>query len=534
MSSQSIQFRINLSLVLVFFLVLAGSLTAIYRSEAKLTRDVAELTTLATADSYFDSINILMLSGAMANRSTLQKKILSNQAITEARIIRGDAVKNMYGPGSADAVVMDDLDKRALGGEHIVVEQKDQSGHRLTVVTPMKALESYKGTNCLTCHPVKSGTVLGAVRVTYDFAQMDADINRNLVNIALVEVIMFIAGILLVAFMIRRIVAQPLSEVSSTLEELAETNDLSVRLPVVREDEVGKLSRSVNKMLESFQVSLKKVHNTLDHLFVASDQIRGIADRALSSSDAQIQMSHNVSSAMIQMHEAGNSVEGVANKTLNASQIALHESQQGSAITSDAQTVMHELSARITGASDVIRALDDQSQNVGSVLSVIQQIAEQTNLLALNAAIEAARAGEQGRGFSVVADEVRKLAKRTQEATEEIQNIVSGLQAGARNAVEAMDGARASAESSEDQVQKTASALTTISREVQDINSTNLQVVDAVQAQRNVGSEVESQLGAISSNAENTTERANELANVSQHLLDLSRELRVLIDQFKM
>ena len=534
MSTLSIQSRINFSLIAVFFLVLAGSLTAIYRSETQLTRDVAELTTVATADSYFDSINILMLSGAMANRSTLQQKILSNEAITEARIIRGDGVNSMYGPGSADSVVMDDLDRRALAGEQIILEQDDEEGHRLTVLTPMKALEDYKGTNCLTCHPVEPGSVLGAVRVTYDFAQMDSQIQGNLIKIALVELVMFIAGIILIAYILRHIVAQPLSRVSKTLETLADTNDLIVRLPVVRDDEVGKLSRSVNKMLESFQHSLKKVHNTLEHLSSASQQINGIADRAMISSDSQIQMSRNVTSAMSQMHEAGSSVEGVANQTLEASQVALRESKEGSAITDGAQQVMHELRESIASASDVIQALDNQSQNVGSVLSVIQQIAEQTNLLALNAAIEAARAGEQGRGFAVVADEVRKLAKRTHEATEEIQTIIIDLQSGARNAVGAMDQAQSSAELSVDQVQKTAAALRTISKEVQDINSTNLQVVDAVQAQRSVGSAVESHVDEISSSAENTTTRAQELATVSQHLLDLSGELKELIDKFKM
>lgn len=532
-STLSIQSRINLSLILVFFLVLAGSLSAIYRSETQLTRDVAELTTLATADSYFDSINILMLSGAMSNRGALQQKILSSTAITEARIIRGEGVTSMYGPGSADAVIVDELDQRALNGEHVVLEQDDKDGHRLTVVTPMKALADYKGTNCLACHSVEPGSVLGAVRVTYDFAEMDAQIHRNLFNIALVELGMFIAGILLVAYLLRNIVSQPLARVSRTLETLAETNNLEIRLPVERDDEVGKLSRSVNKMLDGFQQSLNKVHTTLEQLSSASLQIREIADRAVHSSDSQIKMSRNVSMAISQMHEAGMSVEGVANQTLAASQIALRESKLGSEITDRAQNIMLELRESIAGASDVIQALDRQSQNVGSVLSVIQQIAEQTNLLALNAAIEAARAGEQGRGFSVVADEVRKLAKRTHEATEEIQTIIVDLQNGARNAVGAMDQAQSSAEVSVEQVQKTAAALGTISHEVQDINNTNLQVVDAVQAQRQVGAGVESHVDEISSSAANTTTQAHELARVSQQLLNLSTELKQLINQFK-
>lgn len=133
----------------------------------------------------------------------------------------------------------------------------------------------------------------------------------------------------------------------------------------------------------------------------------------------------------------------------------------------------------------------------------------------------------------MVPDEVRKLAKRTHEATEEIQTIIVDLQNGARNAVGAMDQAQSSAEVSVEHVQKTAATLATISREVQDINSTNLQVVDAVQAQRNVGTDVESHVDEISSGATNTTTQAHELARVSQQLLNLSTELKQLINQFK-
>lgn len=533
-SSLSIQARINVSLILVFLVVLLGSLTAIYRSEARLTRDVAELTTLSTADSYFDSINILMLSGAMANRGALQQKLLSTDGIAEARVIRGAPVSDMYGPGSSDSGVVDELDRRAMQGESIVVELSDDTGHRLTVIRPMFAVEDYKGTNCLSCHPVEPGSVLGAVRVTYDFATMDQQIRANVISVALVELVLFVAGVLLVGWLLRRIVGQPLAEVAHTLEELTLSNDLSVRLPVRRTDEVGVLSTAVNKMLGSFQSSLKQVHLTLEHLGGATSQINEIAERAVSSSSGQLLMSDNVTSAMNHMQAAADSVNGVANQTLEASQTALQESDRGHQITAQTQSSINELKQKIAGASSVIQALDEQSQNVATVLGVIQQIAEQTNLLALNAAIEAARAGEQGRGFAVVADEVRELAKRTHQSTEQIQKIIAALQVDAKNAVEAMDLAQTSAADSVDQVQRTSEVLETIRREVQEINQTNLQVVEAVDAQRHTVVEVESHIGEISSSAHNTVSRAADLGTVANQLQGLSVELKKLVQQFKL
>lgn len=534
MANLSIQARINISLILVFLVVLLGSLTAIYRSEARLTRDVAELTTLNTADSYFDSINILMLSGAMSNRGALQQKMLSTGGITEARIIRGDGVSNMYGPGSADSKIMDELDQRAMNGESIVLEIDDEQGHRLTVIRPMHAVEDYKGTNCLSCHPVQPNSVLGAVRVTYDFAVMDQQIRTNVVSVALIELALFVAGVLLVGWLMRRIVGRPLADVAHTLEQISSTNDLSMRLPVNRQDEVGTLSAAVNKMLSSFQASLKQVHTTLNHLGTASHQINEIAERAIRSSGGQIQMSDNVASAMSHMQAAADSVNGVANQTLSASQTALQESDRGHQITAETQASIDQLKQRISGASSVIQELDNQSQNVATVLSVIQQIAEQTNLLALNAAIEAARAGEQGRGFAVVADEVRELAKRTHHSTEEIKKIIEALQVDAKNAVSAMDMAQSSAESSVSQVERATEVLETIRREVQEINQTNLQVVEAVNAQLHTVGEVESHIGEISASANNTVERANDLGSVAGQLQTLSDELKTLVEQFKL
>ncbi|HSG03213.1 MAG TPA: methyl-accepting chemotaxis protein [Marinobacterium sp.] len=534
MANLSIQARINISLILVFLVVLLGSLTAIYRSEVRLTRDVAELTTLNTADSYFDSINILMLSGAMGNRGALQEKMLSTNGIAEARIIRGEGVSKMYGPGTADSLIMDDLDQRAMSGESIVVEIDDDRGHRLTVIRPMLAVENYKGTNCLACHPVEPNSVLGAVRVTYDFAAMDQQIRNNVISVALVELALFTAGVLLVGWLMRRIVAQPLANVARTLEEISSNNDLSMRLPVNRNDEVGTLSKAVNAMLGSFQTSLKQVHSTLNQLGSASHQINNIAQRAINSSGGQIEMSDNVTHAMSHMQAAADSVNGVAHQTLSASQTALQESDRGHQITAQTQSSIDQLKQRISGASNVIQELDNQSQNVATVLSVIQQIAEQTNLLALNAAIEAARAGEQGRGFAVVADEVRELAKRTHHSTEEIQKIIEALQADAKNAVGAMDMAQSSAASSVEQVERAAEVLETIRREVQEINQTNLQVVEAVNAQLQTVSEVESHIGEISASANNTVERANDLGSVAGQLQTLSDELKTLVEQFKL
>ena len=508
----SIQTKVNLSLVFVFLVVFASSLTTIHRSETSLTREVAEFTTLATADAYFDSINMLMLSGAMQNRGVLQQKILSNESITEARIIRGEAVRKLYGPGSEDAIIMDDLDRRAMAGEQIIREFNDDQGHRLTVLTPMRALSDYKGTNCLLCHQTEEGTVLGAVRVTYDFDRIDQQIMLNLRNVALVEMLLFIAGILLIGLLLRRIVIRPINALASTMHEIERDSDLSRRTAVQSDDEIGRTSRAFNSMLATFQSSVQQVNETVRQLTSSSDRIHAIAQKAIEAASGQQMQTSSVASAMEQMEAATRSVEASAESTVSASDLALQESSNGTRVTETAIEAIEALKRRIEQATGVIERLDAQSQNVGGVLDVIQKIAEQTNLLALNAAIEAARAGEQGRGFAVVADEVRTLASRTHNSTEEINSIIGSLQVDAQAAVDAMRHALGGAEAGVEQVRHSAGALGNIAEEVRAINDMNHQVASAVREQTQMASSVEQSIIEINSGAENTVQRAQELS----------------------
>jgi len=228
----SIQNKVNLSLIAVFLIILISSLTTIYRSETSLVDNVVTRSTLDSADSYFDSINMLMLSGAMANRGTLQQKILSNPAITEARIIRGQQITDVYGPGTPDSMPVDEYDQRAMRGEQVIEELNDEQGHRLTVVTPMRALSDYKGTNCLLCHQVEEGEVVGAVRVTYSYEALDKQINSNLISVALIELALFVAGIILISLLLRRIVVTPVNRLAETIHAIERDNDLNQRTPV--------------------------------------------------------------------------------------------------------------------------------------------------------------------------------------------------------------------------------------------------------------------------------------------------------------
>ena len=197
-----------------------------------------------------------------------------------------------------------------------------------------------------------------------------------------------------------------------------------------------------------------------------------------------------------------------------------------------AQHTIKDLAQHIERAYGVIKNLDEESHNIGSVLTVIRGIAEQTNLLALNAAIEAARAGEQGRGFAVVADEVRTLASRTQKSTEEIQTMIEKLQQGSQDAVGAMNTSKQSAETSVQQTEETKEKLLIMKTAVSTIHTMNQQIAQAVSEQHQVVGEVSNNITSIKDVSQETNLRAEDAARDGKQLMTMSTELKQLLTNF--
>ena len=230
------------------------------------------------------------------------------------------------------------------------------------------------------------------------------------------------------------------------------------------------------------------------------------------------------------MNEMNATVQEVANnaaRTAEASSDAKIESTNGALVSTDALGGIAMLMMEIDGAGGVIQKLDADSANIGMVLDVIKGIAEQTNLLALNAAIEAAR------GFAVVADEVRTLASRSQQSAEEIEAMIAKLQAGAREAVQAMEGSRTKAQESEEQVEAAAESLGMIAGEVSTINDMNNQIATAAGEQTAVAEEINHNISTITEVANQTADGARHSAQVSEELVQLAADLESLVSRFR-
>lgn len=530
----SVQTKINIALLCVFFVVTAASLMFSAYNEKKLVLGVVEQQTKDAADSYFDSINTMMLTGTMAQRNVLRDKILARPGVTDARIIRTPAITSVYGAGYEHQAPADDLDQRALAGEQIIEISKGQDGRLLTVINPIRAEKDYRGTNCLLCHQVADGSVVGAVRISYALASLDSQVQRNFWTSAGIQLLLLLIGLAVIIFIVRRTVIQRINAMRHTMEAIARDDDLSYNVTIGARDEIGALGWAFNRMITKFKHSLHAVSDVTQQLNTVSGRVADVADSTLQAVVEQRTETDRVASAMHEMSATVQEVARHATQTAQASQGADDESKAGVLVAEQAIAGIRDLIAEIESAAVVVQHVESDTASISEVLNVIKGIAEQTNLLALNAAIEAARAGEQGRGFAVVADEVRTLASRTQKSTEEIQNMIERLQLGVKNAVSAMAAAQKRATTGSVCVEKASQSLHVIAAEVATINQMNVHIADAAEQQSAVTEEINSNITRISHIADTTSSGATQTMHSSEDLLRLTAELRRLVSQFKL
>ncbi|WP_018146178.1 methyl-accepting chemotaxis protein [Thioalkalivibrio sp. AKL6] len=330
-----------------------------------------------------------------------------------------------------------------------------------------------------------------------------------------------------------RSVALPISRMRETLTEIAEHHDLSRRVDVRSDDEIGATAGALNSMLDQFQDSIRELRTLTDQMASAAEQLSAVSTQTNGNIDQQRSQTEQVSTAMNEMAATVQEVARNASDAASSSQEADQESRAGGEVVRTVVSDIGRLSGEVATIEESVRNLDEKGQQIGSVLDVIRGIAEQTNLLALNAAIEAARAGEQGRGFAVVADEVRTLASRTQDSTADIQAMIESLQAGTRNAVTAMGRGREMAEATSNDAERAGQALESIVQAVGRISDMTTQIASAAEEQNAVAEEINRNIYAINDITGDTANGARQTATASQEVADIASRVRDLASAYR-
>jgi len=309
--------------------------------------------------------------------------------------------------------------------------------------------------------------------------------------------------------------------------------DMTVSFRARSRDELGALGEDFSETVRRIRGLIDQVGQTVTAVELQAGQVLAVSARSNQAIGGQREQIEQVATAMSQMSATVQAVARSAALAADGAQQVNLESANGRSLVQGQQDSIGRLAGEIDSSVLAINRLADDSQAIGQVLEVIRGIAEQTNLLALNAAIEAARAGEQGRGFAVVADEVRTLARRTQDSTAQIAQMIQRLREGVAQAVQAMAGSHQMAASTVDEAQQVQQALGTILGAVGGIVEQNQQIAAAVEQQTAVAHDIDRNLVAINLAAQDTSQGACQTEDASRALSQQVMELKRLIGAFR-
>ncbi|PMN92994.1 chemotaxis protein [Enterovibrio norvegicus] len=353
---------------------------------------------------------------------------------------------------------------------------------------------------------------------------------RIIVGGTLTALLMALAGGALLA----KLLLLPIREMGDALNDIASGGgDLTQRLTVRSDDEIGQLGYSFNLFVDKIQTSIKGVVDAANHLRLQTEHIESAIKNSVSDSEGQQRESDLIATAVQEMSASSMQVSQNAGDAANATKSATKEVSSAQNSIADTVGAMSGLRTRIDQSQDMITALNKDVERIASIIGVIRGIAEQTNLLALNAAIEAARAGEQGRGFAVVADEVRVLANKTQQSTEEIQDMIARLEEGTQKAVSSMNESTEASNETVVRVQQTSEYLDGVSNMIITINDMNTQIAAASSQQNTVSEEINRNIHGIVENGASIFQNLGSVQNACQELAAKSRQLDQVVGGFR-
>ncbi|MCW8944408.1 MAG: methyl-accepting chemotaxis protein [Sedimenticola sp.] len=449
-----------------------------------------------------------------------------------------------------EAGYIESLGKAGLTSEQVSKVQAKHSGIGIQALkTPateaaiagesgIKTYTDYRGVEVLGAYaPLNMAglkwAVLAKMNTEEAFRSVE-ELKSSIVGVATgLAIAVFVVGAL-IGWIFTGLIVKPIQQTVDAVKDIAEgEGDLTQRLDERSKDELGELAGWFNRFLDKMQGVVSELNGVTQDLSVSAEQLSQVSEQTRVGISNQQSQTEQAATATNEMAATVQDVAKNAESAASSAMQARGEAAEGKNTVDESIAAIQSLSVTVETAAGVIGRLEQDSVEIGGVLDVIRNIAEQTNLLALNAAIEAARAGEQGRGFAVVADEVRTLASRTQQSTQEIQEMIERLQSASKEAVKSMDETNAQAKKGSDYAARTGEVLESITSSINQISDMNTQIASAAEQQSVVAEEINRNVVGINEISEHTANGAQQTASASEGLNNLAGQLQRIVGQFK-
>lgn len=330
----------------------------------------------------------------------------------------------------------------------------------------------------------------------------------------------------------RQYLRRQVERISSVINAVTE-GDLTQHLEVERDDAVGDLVRQINGMVADLASIIYEVRDTSNELSGAAQVVASSADQMSKGAQEQAQQTTSVAASV---EEMSSTVATTSQHAHDSNEVVRHASAlgaEGEMVFEETAEGVGRIARHVNESADQVSELGRSSKEIGEIIEVIGDIADQTNLLALNAAIEAARAGEQGRGFAVVADEVRQLAERTAEATSEVADMITRIQQNTDNVVGSMERSKKEVEAGLTLIDDASEALQEVVGSIQGMEGRIDQIARASQQQSVASNEIAQNVDAISSVADEVSRSTTELATMADDMNHQAHSLRTIVDRFQ-
>jgi methyl-accepting chemotaxis protein len=503
----------------------------------------AEERASAVADGAINGLNTMMVtkvgSDDLISDSTKRKlfiqKMGASDGVKELRIVRGKGIVAEFDAGLPEEQPVDELDRKVLetGKSEYKMLTDNNGAQSLRAVMPFIAKKEFRTTNCLKCHGVDEGTVLGLASVVIDIKDDVATIQKMkkclwagylFISLALFAVIFSIG---------RRTIIGPLRNLRDAIVAIDVGKDFTRRVPSSGNDEIAQTAQSFNRMVEEVQKTCKGVHGSVVHLRNAAANVATASKKVVAGSAEQSNSSTAMAATIEEMTVSISVVASSADDALKMTRSSNEVSDLGRKIIDETIDGMEQISMAVHDASKSIEDLGMQSRQITSVVQVIKEVADQTNLLALNAAIEAARAGEQGRGFAVVADEVRKLAERTSNSTMEIATMVSNIHNRTQEAVRDIQEVVGKVSEGQSLARQAGQKIVEIQEQSAKVASSFSEITAAIDEESTASNEMARNVENIAHMAEVNHAAAESMVHDVEQLNDVAKQVADAVSIFK-